>query len=323
MLEYGRILREVLPVWGFCMHLSGRSLKLPNLRNLVHDSWTAFTALPKQDQLGIVIILAFAMLGPLLDLGGWDFFQAFRRDTLSGNYGFKTWHPYPIYWLIYPFAILPAKIGFLVWNLASAVCFVVAIRLWNGRYLNFALSLPLFWMFYAGQIDGFIALGLALAVLANPYVAGVGLVLLTIKPQVGFLPILFVLFHRRDWRMLVVPSVVFVLSLAQWGWWIPEWIASILEIEKADEVTNITLYPYSLLLLPLLWFKRSSLNVYYLVGSLLAPVLRGLLSGFFILPLFSSVGESAYLGNVFVANLGRLSSRLFNSSCTFAVSSLF
>ena len=253
------------------MHLSGRSLKLPNLRNLVHDSWTAFTTLPKQDQLGIVIILAFAMLGPLLDLGGWDFFQAFRRDTLSGNYGFKTWHPYPIYWLIYPFAILPPKIGFLVWNLASAVCFVIAIRLWNGRYLNFALSLPLFWMFYAGQIDGFIALGLALAVLANPYVAGVGLVLLTIKPQVGFLPILFVLFHRRDWRMLVVPSIVFVLSLAQWGWWIPEWIASILEIEKADEVTNITLYPYSLVLLPLLWFKRSSLNVYYLVGSLLAP----------------------------------------------------
>lgn len=232
---------------------------------------TGFTSLTKADQLGILFILTFAVLGPLFDMGGWDFFQAFRRDTLSGDYGFKTWHPYPIYWLIYPFAVLPAKIGFLLWNLTSAVCFIAAIKMWNGRYLNFALSLPLFWMFYAGQIDGFIALGLALAVLGKPHLAGLGLVLLTIKPQVGLLPILFVLYHRRDWRLLVVPIVIFVLSLIHWGWWVPEWIASILEIEKSGEVTNITWYPYSLILLPLLWFKRSSLTVWYLVGSMLAP----------------------------------------------------
>ena len=247
------------------------SYQISGIKNWAKQIWRGFTSLPRPDQLGIIIIFAFAMLGPLLDLGGWDFLQAFRRDTLSGNYGFKTWHPYPIYWLIYPFAILPAKLGFLLWNLTSAVCFIVAIRLWNGRYLNFALSLPLFWMFYAGQIDGFIALGLALAMLANPYLAGLGLVLLTIKPQVGLLPILFVVYHRRDWRLFVVPIAILLLSFIQWGWWVPDWVASILEIEKADEVTNITLYPYSLILLPVLWFKRSSLNVWYLVGSLLAP----------------------------------------------------
>lgn len=248
-----------------------KSYQLLDIKRWVKQIWRGLTSLPRQDQLGIIIILAFAMLGPLLDLGGWDYLQAFRHDTLSGNYGFKVWHPYPIYWLIYPFAILSAKLGFLLWNLTSAVCFIVAIRMWNGRYLNFALSLPLFWMFYAGQIDGFIALGLALAVLANPYLAGLGLVLLTIKPQVGLLPILFVIYHRRDWRLFVVPIAIFLLSLIHWGWWVPDWVASILAIEKADEATNITLYPYSLILLPLLWFKRSSLNVWYLVGSLVAP----------------------------------------------------
>lgn len=248
-----------------------QSLTRPVPKNLINKLWSNFISLPKQDQLGIVFILLLAVLAPLLELGGWDFFKAFRRDTLTADYGFKTWHPYPIYWFIYPFAILPPKIGYLFWNLANAFSVIYAIKMWRGRFLNFSISLPLFWLFYSGQIDGFIALGLALGIFGSPYIAGLGLVLLTIKPQVGLLPILFIILHRRDWRIFVVPGIIYLLSFACWGWWIPEWINSILVLEKSGSVTNIGLYPFAFALLPLLWFKRSSLTVWYLVGSLLAP----------------------------------------------------
>jgi hypothetical protein len=218
---------------------------------------------------GIVLILQLAIFPPLLDRGGGDFIRYYREATLNQTYGWRTWNPYPTYWFIYPFAILPPGLGFFLWNLFSAGSFIYAINRFNGRFLNFALSLPCFWIFFAGQIEGVLALGAALSLAANPYLVGLGLTLLSFKPQIGAFMILFVILRRRDWRIYVVPVVIYALSLLYWGWWIPEWLHSLTFEHRG--YSNISLFPYSLLLLPLLLWAFSSYQVWLLVGSLVPP----------------------------------------------------
>jgi hypothetical protein len=178
-----------------------------------------------------------------------------------------------MYWLIWPFAILPVSLGAPLWNLVNAAGFIFALRHWKANILAFSLSLPGFWIFYAGQIEGLLAAGIVLALAGGPLAAGIGLTLLTFKPQVGLFAILFVLLKRRDWRLLIVPSVVYLASLLHWGWWIPGWLQAIAGKGSTASVamTNVSLFPYALLLLPLLWFYRSSLKIWLLLESLIMP----------------------------------------------------
>lgn len=227
--------------------------------------------LPFWEKVGVIILLQFAIFAPFISSSGSDFYTTFREATLTGEYGVDTWNPYPAYWLLAPFAYLPPKLGFLLWNVLCAVGFIVAIRYLNGRFLPFALSLPCFWLFFVGQFEGIVALGLTIGFLAPPMWAGLGLFFLSLKPQLGIIPILFLLFHRRDYRLLILPAVIYGLSLLYWGWWLPDWIGSMMSNNAGNYATNISLWPYSLVLLPIFWFKRDSLKVWLIVQSLVMP----------------------------------------------------
>ncbi|HSL29681.1 MAG TPA: glycosyltransferase family 87 protein [Anaerolineales bacterium] len=220
---------------------------------------------------GIALILTLALIAPVY--GGYDYRVAYRGDTLAGTYGLHTISPYPLYWFIYPFAILPENVGYVLWNLANALCFIFAIRYWKGDLLAFSFFIGVFWTFYGGQIEGFVCGALVLAMLPNPWLAGLGLTFLTLKPQIGLLPILFVLLHRRDWKLLAVPALVYLASFLTWGWWIPRWLEALRPIQNVGPflASNVSLYPYGLVLLILLWRYRSSLKIWMLVQSLMMP----------------------------------------------------
>lgn len=222
-----------------------------SLRSLIYSPLRAFQQLDSWQQIGIYVLLSLAIFAPFIPGSGWDFLEAYRRETLSRAYGGVTWNPYPAYWLFYPFALLPPKLGFLFWNVFTAVCFIYAIHHAKALFLPFALSLPAVWIFFSGQIEGVLALGLTLSLFSNPLAVGLGLTLLSLKPQVGVFAILFVLLHRRNWRDLLVPVLVYLLSFAYWGWWIPGWLASILASNRSS-YASMSLLPYSLILLPLL-----------------------------------------------------------------------
>lgn len=241
---------------------------LSSVRRFVAYFWLPLSF---RERVGVLIILQFAIIAPFTSVSGSDFYTTFREATLTGEYGVDTWNPYPAYWLLAPFAAMPPKLGFLLWNLLCAVGFIVTIRYMNGRFLPFALSLPCFWLFLVGQFEGIVALGLTIGLFASPVWAGLGLFLLSLKPQLGIVPILYLLIQRRDFRMLLLPGVLYGLSLLYWGWWVPEWIASLLGNNAANYSTNISLWPYSVVLLPLLWFKRSSLKVWLIVQSVVMP----------------------------------------------------
>lgn len=222
-------------------------------------------------QIGIAVLFCLGAFAPFVPGSGWDFLEAYRKETLSGGYGNVTWNPYPAYWLFYPFAVLPPRVGFLLWNLFTAVSFTITLYQTNTRILPFAFSLPTIWIFFNGQIEGVITFGLFLTLFAhNPLFIGMGLALLTLKPQIGALVILYTLFHRRNWRDFVVPAIIYLLSFAHWGWWIPQWFATLQTSDRATSL-SLSLLPYSLIFLPLLWLKRFSLKIWFVVESMIMP----------------------------------------------------
>ena len=196
----------------------------------------------KKETIGVIVILQLAIISPFIPTSGADWITAYREATLTGLYGVDTWNPYPAYWLFGAFAWMPAKVGLMFWNLFNAAGFIYAAKKLNGRYLPFALSLPCLWTFYTGQIEGVIALGLAAAFTAPPIIAGFGIVLLSFKPQIGALVIPFILWQRKEWRLLVLPIIIYAASLLQWGWWVPEWVASITSNNTQGYATNTSLW---------------------------------------------------------------------------------
>lgn len=230
----------------------------------------AFQQLDRWQQTGIFILFCLATFAPFVPGSGWDFLEAYRKETLTGAYGGVTWNPYPVYWLFYPFAILPPTVGFLLWNLLTAVSFTLTLLRTSTRIIPFALSLPTIWIFFNGQLEGAITLGLFLTFASNPIIVGAGLTLLSLKPQIGAVVILYTLLHRRNWRDLLLPALIYLLSLAHWGWWVPQWLASIQTSDRAISL-SLSLLPYSLILLPLLWLKRFSLKIWLVVESMVMP----------------------------------------------------
>lgn len=220
---------------------------------------------------GIAIILTLALISPLF--GGYDYRVAYRGDTLAGTYGVHTVSPYPLYWFIYPFAILQEDIGYILWNLGNAICYILAIRYWKSDLLAFSFFIGVFWTFYGGQLEGFMSGALVVAMLPNPWLAGLGITVLSFKPQIGLFPILFILLHRKDWKLLVIPAIVYLTSFITWGWWIPKWLAALRPIGNVGPslASNVSLYPYGLVLLIILWRYRSSLRIWMLVQSLAMP----------------------------------------------------
>ncbi|MEM7034298.1 MAG: glycosyltransferase family 87 protein [Chloroflexota bacterium] len=204
-------------------------------------------------------VLILASLGPLVGIGhGHDFFMHFRRYTLSAEYGISTWFPYYAYWLIYPFASIPHPYGLALWNVLNALGLGWLCRYWRVNPALLALIYPTMYMFGNGQIDGFMAAAMVISFQAHPLIAGFGLVVLSIKPQLTILIGLYVLLNRWHWQLLIIPLIVLGASLLYWGLWIPEWLISLRIASDDVRFTewNVSYYPYSLILLPLVWYFR-------------------------------------------------------------------
>lgn len=214
---------------------------------------------------GILLILALASL-PLFGWIGWDFQSTYWSDVRSGAPStFYLRSPYPALWLFSVYASLPLTIAALLWYGTNAFGYLFALHRFKGSHLLVALSVPCVWTFVGGQIEGILALGLALAMTGSPLWAGLGITLLSFKPQLGALAIIFVMVKRRDWRIFVIPAGVYLLSLLRWGFWIDDWLNAVSGFANPG-----LLFPYKLVLLLLLPWIRD-LPVWLYVESLVMP----------------------------------------------------
>lgn len=141
-------------------------------------------------------------------------------------------HPLWARWIFAVLAWLPEPVAYLVLSLCCMALLYFAVRQYRGKHWIVFTSFAFAWTLYYGQIDGLVIGGLAFAWWAvqknRPYLAGAGLILAAIKPQLAlFLAIAIWWWSPSRWKTLVIPGIVAGISLICWGWWLPAWLESL------------------------------------------------------------------------------------------------
>ena len=173
----------------------------------------------------------------------------------------------------------------------------------TGSGLPALFSMAGFLSAETGQIDGFIAMGLALGVIAcekrNPHLLGTALLLMSLKPHIALVAAVWLVGYLRDKRVFLIPAGVFLLSLLTDGLWPVELLrsepASVLNIAPH----NISLWriggPFflPLLALPFLPGRRDPRRAVALAAT--ASALAMPYYNFYSLNVLFAVGLSPWL----------------------------
>ncbi|RME58104.1 DUF2029 domain-containing protein [Candidatus Parcubacteria bacterium] len=261
---------------------------------------------------GIGLMLIYGQV----DIVGRDWRVMYRPATLADDFLVFPGVANPLYikFLFYPLAVLPTLAGY-AGILALNVVSYRMIAYFSGinKWLIFP-SFPALWMLVYGQIDGLVALGVALGAWAlrekKPYIQGIAILLLMLKPHVGGVLALVFFVWQKDWRALVISGMVIGLSLWVGGpnWpiaWVRRLLAEAAQASRHEgfagvenSFNNIGLFPYGLLFwIFVLWrypyeekiapiVASSILSMPYAGNYSLLSVMAGALPGW-VYPLFS------------------------------------
>jgi len=196
------------------------------------------------------------------------FYLPFAQGCLECGFA-----PYHLSWFLYPITFIPPRLLWPAWTLFTILSLLWASHRLNTNGLLVLLTFPAIGQIWLGQIDGILAIGLTLALLAtNPYVRGIGLLLASVKPHVAGAAILVLLWYDQNrWKTLVIPVIALLTSLAVWGLdWPIRWLLA--RHEPPLHVWRLaTLFPYGLLAFPsLFWLKGERQRIQ---GALLASAL--------------------------------------------------
>ncbi len=158
---------------------------------------------------------------------------------------------YPAYahWLFSLLGRLSEPAAYLTLSLASVAGLYFAVRAFGGVHWMVFTSFAFAWILFYGQLDGLVAGGLGLAWWASrqdrPVLAGAGLILACLKPQLS-LPACLALWWWSPSRSksLVVPGAVLFVSLLTSGFWIPGWLAELGDIDHLVLLSrNLSVWP--------------------------------------------------------------------------------
>jgi hypothetical protein len=132
--------------------------------------------------------------------------------------------------LAVPFDLLGNNLGGRLWILAGLACLAIGLYLAvrprpPSKILPAFASVPTALLLLNAQLDGFVALGIgaALALWAQPFLAGLCLGLTLLKPQL-VLPLGAALLLARRWRVLAGWAVAGVVLLAASAALNPRWV---------------------------------------------------------------------------------------------------
>lgn len=267
--------------------------------------------------------LLFALLFPVLiaatsriyGMGYGADFQSYI-DTANGETA-RYFYPY---WTLIAFkllALLPFALSYMLWNGLTTLAVYAGVKLLDGPVFWTLLSYQMLWCLFYGQIVGWCVLGLGLAVYAverqeseswhrAAWLFAIGILLLTIKPQVGFAPALVLFWYASlslKIRAVLLGCAVFWLSLLLFPRW-PETTWRALQSEGVIMAGSIGLWPYALPLWLLVflrrWSMRERLTVACICSALALPYFQhsGLLLLFALSPWW--VAALGNLGYAFV-----------------------
>lgn len=172
---------------------------------------------------GIVCIFGM-VFGPISSqtVGASDWRDAFRNGA-RGDYS-RVVTPYWSLFLSLLPAQFPEPLGYLIWISAGLFLVLVTAQRFQSPLLAVLLSYQMNWIVFYGQIDPFIIFGVGLGydaiVNKKPYLLGVALALVTIKPQVGLLLAAYFFFSSSSKPKTTLTFLLIVLlSLLVWPKW--------------------------------------------------------------------------------------------------------
>jgi len=136
--------------------------------------------------------------------------------------------------LAVPFDLLGPDLGGRVWILFGLACLAAGLYLAvrprpPSATLPAFASVPAAVMMLNAQVDGFVVLGLgaAIALWSSPYVAGLGLGLTLVKPQLA-LPLGVAMLVTRNWRVLagwlVAGLALLLVTMLLNRRWVLDWL---------------------------------------------------------------------------------------------------
>ena len=174
------------------------------------------------------IFLLFCQIGP-----GDDFFGAYRLlvfDPEKYSHTFGIYSPAWLATIMAPFETMPGRKGYFIFIALTIAGIFKTARVFNGKLIPVLLSAQMFWVLWWGQIDGLAILGITLGYLSlerkSLGLLVCGLLLATLKPQIGLIPILAIWWWsdpKIRWRSLLIVLICGLLSVYIWGLW-PLWV---------------------------------------------------------------------------------------------------
>jgi hypothetical protein len=188
-----------------------------------------------------------------------------------------AFNPGHSYWLFYPLQFIPEQVLYPLWVLLSGVGIFWAAKQLKVEPLFVFATFPFIGQVWLGQVDVLIIVGLTLALLSpNAFVRGFGLLLTSIKPQVvGPAVLLLLLREEEPLKTLVIPAVVFVISVLVWGiQWPLDWLNHILTETFPHPWAQGVIFPIGLLAFPAVFLfkdKREQLTVILIATMLGIP----------------------------------------------------
>lgn len=173
---------------------------------------------------GGLVALYGLLYGPIssLTVGGKDWVDAFRNGA-RGDFTLVA-TPYWSLLLSYLPSRLPDPIGYSVWIGIGALLLLVAAHYFRSPLFAVLFSYQLNWVLFYGQVDSYVVFATALGAFAieraRPFLIGIAISLLMIKPQVGLLLSLYFLW-RSPYRMKTIFAFLLVAlaSIILWPGW--------------------------------------------------------------------------------------------------------
>jgi hypothetical protein len=200
------------------------------------------------------------------------------RDPYAVTGGYFHNPPWLVFFLI-PFGLVPEVYGWAAFVLASFLILIDTARALGATKGGTIVALftpPALSTIANGQIDILVLWGVALGIRAreheNPWLLSLGLLLISIKPQVaGMVGLLLWLDSKDKFRPLILPFFVAILSFVMYGWWPAKW-----NPVEADVSWNISAWPWGIpagALLAIVAYKYRSELVAFWATLLVVPYL--------------------------------------------------
>lgn len=177
-------------------------------------------------------LLALSLWGVYAFVGLGEDFIGYRLWVLDPSRYTQNVGIFSPAWLapiLAPFAVMPGRAGYVLYLALLLVLLLYSVRAWGGSKGVVLLSAQMFWMLWWGQIDILAIFGLVLGWQALEKEdwkwLTAAMVLASIKPQVGVIPIALIWWWSGPgrWKALGVFAVIALASLVIWGPW-PWWV---------------------------------------------------------------------------------------------------